>query len=137
MAAGDLNLMFEKHSWGSLDSLPLVGMVLVNAWVDGDNNTELCLAFEEGVLVFETEADCCSSSWIEYLDHPANGYDAIIAEVSDESEYRMESDERHECLRYYQQVIKTTKGDLVIEYRNSSNGYYGGALRFKEWKPFG
>lgn len=136
MAARDLSRLFADNGWSGLDDLPLVGMVLVNAWVEQEDNTLLFLAFEEGVLVFETEGDCCSNSWIEYIQAPAMGYDAIIAEVSGEVEYRMESDETHDCLKFYQQVIKTTKGDLVIEYRNSSNGYYGGALRFKEWRPF-
>lgn len=37
---------------------------------------------------------------------------------SDDYRYR-----EHECLQVYQTHFKTAKGDIVLEYRNSSNGY--------------
>lgn len=33
-----------------------------------------------------------------------------------------------ECVAYYGLKITTEKGRAVIDYRNDSNGYYGGSL---------
>lgn len=35
-------------------------------------------------------------------------------------------------LKIYGCKISTTKGDIVIEYRNESNGYYGGNLSWPD-----
>lgn len=37
-----------------------------------------------------------------------------------------------EYLQFYGFKIQTQKGDVVIEYRNSSNGYYGGNLAWND-----
>jgi hypothetical protein len=34
-----------------------------------------------------------------------------------------------DCIRVYQTSFATPKGEIVVEYRNSSNGYYGGWLQ--------
>ena len=33
-----------------------------------------------------------------------------------------------DCVQYYGAKITTNKGDMVIDYRNDSNGYYGGDI---------
>ena len=33
-----------------------------------------------------------------------------------------------DCVQYYGAKITTNKGDMVIDYRNDSNGYYGGEI---------
>lgn len=38
--------------------------------------------------------------------------------------YRQDCD----CVEYYGLKITTDKGRAVIDYRNNSNGYYGGSL---------
>lgn len=35
------------------------------------------------------------------------------------------------CIAYYGMKITTEKGRCVIDYRNSSNGYYGGSLELR------
>lgn len=86
---------------------------------------------------FYAEGDCCSSSWIEHLEAPDNIHGATITHVMEFSEGEITDDSltmdpltrsNHECLKAYQTVVSTTKGDISIEYRNSSNGYYGGSL---------
>ncbi len=39
-----------------------------------------------------------------------------------------ENNPEFECLQIYKTTLKTDKGDCDVEYRNSSNGYYGGSL---------
>ena len=89
-----------------------------------------------------TEGDCCSSSWIEHLEAPPDVFGAVITAI-DEPE--MPPHDNHECLArvgedaygnecvhdvlaVYHTRFRTDKGDIVLEYRNDSNGYYGGSL---------
>lgn len=87
------------------------------------------------------EADCCSSSWIENIDGVDRLMNAEIVEIDGvkmdeiseyyrgDSEYRREDDHHeHDVLKFYSMKIKTTKGMCEIEYRNSSNGYYGASV---------
>lgn len=130
-----MNLFRDATGWDGLEALPLVGMRLMGVKVDDDKES-ISLLFPEGTLRMYASGDCCSQSWIEYVETPALGWDGVIADVSGQDEYRIEQDDpTHDCLRFYQQTIRTTKGDVVIEYRNSSNGYYGGSLNFSSWDP--
>lgn len=109
-----------------------------------DDKETITFAFEDGSEArFGVEGDCCSQSWIEHLDVPPYVIGEKLVAVSDartddltdddtanpmqgsEEEYRYRT---HECLQVYQTHFKTAKGDIVLEYRNSSNGYYGGYL---------
>jgi hypothetical protein len=40
-------------------------------------------------------------------------------------------DADHECLTVYQTHFRTERGDVTLEFRNSSNGYYGGYLIYE------
>lgn len=58
-----------------------------------------------------------------------------IDEITDEPDYNetMEklANEYHpsdECIQYYGYEIITDKGSAKLEFRNSSNGYYGGSM---------
>jgi hypothetical protein len=76
--------------------------------------------------------DCCSTSWIESVDAPA----ALLGTVRDVEEIDMPNlgnidGQRHkdvDQVSYYGLKITTDKGRCVIDYRNDSNGYYGGWL---------
>lgn len=37
--------------------------------------------------------------------------------------------EHPDCIRYYGLRIVTDKGRAVIDFRNNSNGYYGGSIK--------
>lgn len=91
---------------------------------------------EEGPVVARADGDCCSSTWIEHVELPALGFPVVVLAVEDidlplptlteEQTAEKESGE----LKFYGCKISTARGDIVIDYRNSSNGYYGGSL---EW----
>ncbi len=40
----------------------------------------------------------------------------------------MADEKEYDCLQFYGYKITTDKGDATIEFRNSSNGYYGGSI---------
>lgn len=87
-----------------------------------------------------TYGDCCSSSWIEHLEMPNNVEGATITSVTEDDmppwdNHICEAHKEgcltpceHDSLRVYHTVFHTDRGDIVLEYRNDSNGYYGGNL---------
>ena len=82
-----------------------------------------------GEVVALADADCCSNTWIEHVELPALGFPSLVTDVVNldmgkEDEWTDED----EFIQYYGCKISTDKGDIVIDYRNSSNGYYGGDL---------
>lgn len=105
-----------------------------------DNKERIAFVFQDGGEVsYGVEGDCCSSSWIEHLEAPDDIDGAEIVEFSEAemdftAEYnaalkaRDPNEYDRDCVMKYTSTFRTTKGDVVLEYRNSSNGYYGGYL---------
>jgi hypothetical protein len=82
-------------------------------------------------IVAKADGDCCSSSWIEHVELPAMGFPAKVMAVESLNLPGSHGDtDDGDCLQVYGMKISTDKGDIVIDYRNSSNGYYGGSLEF-------
>ena len=83
-------------------------------------------------VILVAEGDCCSTSWIEHVDAP----DCLIGTVNAVNEIDMPNlgnidGQRHtgvDVVSYYGLKITTEKGICVLDYRNDSNGYYGGSL---------
>ncbi len=105
----------------------LVGKTLVGISKDPDGLRIQTL--EQGAFDVSCEADCCSETWVEHLELPALGFPAKVLAV-DDSGYSVGTvdDGPQDYTQVYKTVIRTDKGDIDIEYRNSSNGYYGGRL---------
>jgi hypothetical protein len=89
----------------------------------------LAFTFQDGsTAVFSAEGDCCSHSWIEHLTVPDDVAGCVIEAIEDSDSSRDDDDPEHDCLQVYHTKFRTRAGDIVVEYRNSSNGYYGGYL---------
>ena len=78
-------------------------------------------------IIARADGDCCSRSWIEGFDNPT----ALIGRVQSVDDIDMPdrgNPNDYDVIRYYGCKVTTDKGACVIDYRNSSNGYYGGSL---------
>lgn len=109
------------------DLKELIGKKVLTVFMN-NNKDKFSIFFDDNTTArFHVEGDCCSSSWIEHLTYPD---DLKEAEILDITEQTMEAreDPEYEYLQVYETRFRTTKGDIVLEYRNSSNGYYGGYL---------
>lgn len=91
---------------------------------------------DEGTLVYESDANCCSDTFISNIQGLRNllGYkvfDAVECPTINNAEpsYRQKYDDIH---RY---VLATDQGYVDIEFRNSSNGYYGGDFHLISREP--
>ncbi len=98
-----------------------------------DEGSKVAFWFTDGtVRCFGVEGDCCSRSWIEHLELPGNLEGATLLSVDDSAPIAQDHDANDgqdpECIKVYNTSFKTDRGEIVLEYRNSSNGYYGGYL---------
>lgn len=104
-----------------------------------EDRQALLFETQEGNLVVNADGDCCSYTWIEHVELPALGFPAFVLAVEElelpedqekPSDFHRDSD----VLALYGCKITTDRGEIVIDFRNDSNGYYGGDLAWnKEW----
>lgn len=108
---------------------PLIGRTIVAVALASDRKAmKFDLAEGEPVIV-KADGDCCSMTWIESLDTPGLLIGGVVTEVTDiEMPFEASYDGYGELTQFYGCMITTSKGQCVIDYRNASNGYYGGNL---------
>jgi len=108
----------------------LVGKTITGLTVS-DDRERLVVSTTDGDITATVDAECCSYTWIENVELPALGFPAMVVSVcnldmpgAEDHVFCEDPDE----VEFYGLSIKTDKGEIVIDYRNSSNGYYGGSL---------
>ena len=115
----------------------LVGKKLTRVWLASDRKAIRFDVADGEPIIARADGDCCSASWIEGLDAPLALIGTVQAvedlDMPDLGSVAAQSQDKDssydpECIRYYGCKITTDKGSCVIDYRNESNGYYGGNL---------
>jgi len=105
---------------------------LINKVITGikisDDKEAILFEIAEGNIVAGTYGDCCSSTWIESVELPALGFPAKVIAVGDLDMPNLGDLPGCDVVAYYGFKIITDKGEIIIDYRNDSNGYYGGDL---------
>ncbi len=108
----------------------VVGLRVTGAELPNDET--LVLTCADGTQHrYVVSGDCCSASWIEHLEVPAlppEGAEVLSVESVDmpaRTDGKLEDE-----MQFYECRFKTTAGDIVAEFRNSSNGYYGGSIDY-------
>jgi hypothetical protein len=113
-----------------IDATKIKGRILLGATISPDQ-TNLTLLLDGGTIAtFEVDGDCCSVSWIEHVTYPQFGgqiLDITEPELPPPDGF-VEEPNDYSVIRYYHTAIQTTRDELIVEYRNSSNGYYGGEM---------
>jgi hypothetical protein len=108
----------------------LVGKVLNGIDIAKDKEA-IRFVVEDGDIVARCDADCCSHTWVEHVELPARGFPCTVLFVGDLDLPGSEDNHpEHDCLQVYGLKVSTDNGDIIIDFRNSSNGYYGGSLSF-------
>jgi hypothetical protein len=112
----------------------------INGIFLGNDNWALVFRTVDGQwLHYNTSNDCCNSVWINHMTGVGvagdnNSFDllrgALVLDTEDKewTANRDGSDEGHEVIQDGFYTIRTDRGYLDIEVRNSHNGYYGGDL---------
>lgn len=116
-----------------MDFTNMIGKALAAVTLDKGKD-RITFEFQDGSSrSFGVDGDCCSSSWIEHLEMPADVVGAKIISAEDSASITSDHDEHDEenggdSIAVYNTAFRTDRGDIVLEYRSSSNGYYGGNL---------
>lgn len=96
-----------------------------------NTSDEVVFTFQDGgIRRFGVYGDCCSHSWIEHLEMPGPIAGARILSVEDSAPITQDHDQHDDDgeISVYNTSFKTDRGAIVLEFRNSSNGFYGGFL---------
>ena len=109
----------------------LIGRKILGVMANPDKTYWRFITDQEDVDYF-CFADCCSDSWINHV----NGLDELVGgtvlDIDDIDFYTLLKIEPDATRQEFDQVlfhrVKTEKGVCTFEFRNSSNGYYGGSL---------
>lgn len=109
----------------------LIGKTLTGIKI-ADDKGALLFQTTEGDLIVRCDADCCSHTWVEAVELPSRGFPALVTAVDDLSMPDLGSPGEYDCIAYYGCKVSTENGDIVIDYRNSSNGFYGGSLSWPD-----
>lgn len=106
----------------------LIDKTITSIQITTDKKSIRFLLSDGSYVVAYTDGECCSSTWIEHIILPAGGFPAVVTEADYINMPDFGSPTDGECIKYYGFELKTDKGSIVIDYRNESNGYYGGRL---------
>ena len=105
----------------------LIGKIITGMKIAEDKEA-LLFNTEDGDIKVLCDADCCSFTWVEHIEMPALGFPARVLQVEDLEMPDLGDMPEREVVAYYGLKITTDKGEVIIDYRNESNGYYGGSL---------
>ena len=117
----------------------LVGKRINGIFLGNDNWTLVVRTVDGQWLRYDTSNDCCNSVWINHMTGvdvagDNNSFDllrgalVLSAEDKEWTDNRDGSAEGHEVIQDGFYTIKTDRGYIDIEVRNSHNGYYGGSF---------
>lgn len=105
----------------------LVGRTIAGMMIAEDRKAIL-FNTDAGPCVARCDGDCCSSTWVEHVELPAGGFPCKVTDVADLAMPNRGDMEGRDVIAYYGIKISTDKGDIILDYRNESNGYYGGNM---------
>jgi hypothetical protein len=90
---------------------------------------------------FDTANDCCNSVWFNHVTGvnilgEGNSFDlirgALVTEVETKDFERQDDEDGYEVIDDAFITIRTDRGYLDLEVRNSHNGYYGGSISYND-----
>lgn len=128
--------MYDHSSWRQeqLHGHILIGKVITDVKVSDDKCSLIVSIKDEAPIVANVYAECCSETWIESVELPALGFPAEVITVQDLDMPPVpdQAEDTYEYLQIYGFKIVTDRGEVVVDFRNESNGYYGGSLDWPE-----
>ena len=111
--------------YGDLNEL--VGLTILSVDMTGDRKALRFNVEGREPLVYYADGDCCSSSWIEHIEGVARLKGKVTA-TEDIDLPGVDADNEWDVVTVYGYGITTDNGTAVIDFRNASNGYYGGSM---------
>lgn len=131
-----LGKLIEVFSGASDEKLKVfVGRRVVAVWAPAGAR-DVAFELDDGAFICaDPEGDCCSTSWVEHVSGVRAAIGAEFVSVDERPElesHKNVEDSGFESLALYGITLVTDRGERVdIDYRNESNGYYGGWLNWR------
>lgn len=124
----------------------IVGVTVTSFTLDDDREGATLEGIRDGQSVkfrLVVDADCCSNTWIESVIEESALVGHTITDIEDlelpddspvngDRHTALGEDFYEDEMAFYGLAITTERGKCVIDYRNSSNGYYGGSMMLSE-----
>ncbi len=108
---------------------PLLGKTISEVYQTDDQHGLKFILSDGTEVIAKTDADCCSHTWIENVENPEALIGSPVTLVENLNLRPNQQDgEYGDLIQFYGCKINTSKGTCVIDFRNESNGYYGGSL---------
>lgn len=120
---------FQSHfaeNWANL----LINKKVIELYISNDKEFLRFKLDDSSVINVYCDAECCSKTWIESLlgvQQLLRGNSIINIEEL-ELEDKNQVLDNWEVMKFYGYNIVTDQGKMLIDFRNSSNGYYLGQL---------
>lgn len=113
--------MTEMHN-------PLVGKMITAIYLAEDMKAIKFDVLDGDPIIAKCDGDCCSDTWVENIENPSAAIGSVVTVAADIDMPDLGNMPDRDVVAYYGFKIETAKGTCVIDYRNDSNGYYGGSL---------
>jgi hypothetical protein len=115
---------------------PLVGRTIVKVQIAKDKMALRFVLDTGEEVIARCDADCCSRTWVEHMEIPSLPAEVRAYETIDMPQPKQADEEYGDVVVAYGALLVTSTGHLKIEYRNESNGYYGGWIVWDEAEHF-
>jgi hypothetical protein len=116
----------------------LIGRKILKVQLDAEK-VYLNFITDTGNATYGCFADCCSESWINHVNGVSELLGGTVQDVDEVDFFSLLNIEPEATRQEYDRVlfhrVKTEKGWCSFEFRNSSNGYYGGSLDKEDTLP--
>lgn len=116
---------------GKLELADLVGKHITKVQMNAGKD-DVRFITTTGNLDYYCYGDCCSESWVNHVNDIDNLMDATVTQVEEFDFHTLLGVEPEPTRQDSDEVlfhkVHTNKGTCLIEFRNSSNGYYGGSF---------
>jgi len=104
----------------------LFGCDISYLYIDKEQQYLAFITFFKKIYLYYADGDCCSHSWFESINNPENIIDSEIIGIEKKEIITGKENDDNSVIAFGY-TLKTNKGYTDIEFRNESNGYYGGS----------
>jgi hypothetical protein len=119
----------------------LVGKRINGLFIGDDDWALVFRDINQRHYCFRTENDCCNTVWFNHV----NGVETVLGEGNlfdvlrgamvtgvEDKGWTEDREDGYDVIQDGFWTIKTDRGYIDLEVRNSHNGYYGGSVRYDE-----
>lgn len=119
----------------------LVGKRINGLFIGDDDWALVFRDINQRYYCFRTENDCCNTVWFNHV----NGVETVLGEGNlfdvlrgamvtgvEDKGWTEDREDGYDVIQDGFWTIKTDRGYIDLEVRNSHNGYYGGSVKYDE-----